>query len=311
MAINSYEPNFNRELLFYHRDNDDGKNEHTTNIAKEMYTKINNLSSKLAQVPVVLIDKRTDKKKYQNNKPFRKNSTVKNSPSFLLQLMKSITKSKHKSLNYKLENVSPVMSTSNESLKKNPRYSINFKSLGSNSSNVNSDQSNIKISVKRQFSNRDYPVNKKEINSIKTGHFFRSNEKLFNQNLDQFYLKKFVDSQSNPYVYKNVFDDYLNNKSQINESKNETKSFKSDQVDDSSTEYIEFLFNSSKNILFLLILLLIVWPAIILFKLFWFVTKYSSCMFPNLEDFSEFFEKWHMNFIELDDKILDQITFLN
>lgn len=90
--MNEYNKRLNREFLFYHRDKED--TEPSTNLGNEMYTRLNELTSKLKEVPVVVMDKRSDKNKYsfknKNHQPFG----PKNSPSYLLSLMKSISNKK-------------------------------------------------------------------------------------------------------------------------------------------------------------------------------------------------------------------------
>lgn len=290
MAYSSFEKNLNREFLFYHRDNDT-KEKKNLDLAQQMNYQINDLSSKLTQVPVVLIDKRTKKKKHLKRRISSNDVNVRNSPSYLLKLMRSITE---KSKNKDAENTkSPENTNSENSLYNDPRYSKNLRK-NTDTFSVKHDNSVFRIPIKRLSSNKVFKNDKKY------------EDFLLKEDYSDLFLKTICDTSSTPYVDKQVFDNYLNSDQnfQLNNKKSNDQDFNCDG-------YIEFLFNLSKNSLLLLILLLIVWPGVIFFKLFWLITNYSSCFFPNLEDFEEFFDRWHRTFLDLDDKILDQITFLN
>lgn len=348
MRLNEFEQKLNREFLFYHRDNPNlatesqqqGKS--SKNIGNEMYSRLNHLSSKLTEIPVVLIDKRTDKSKYsfKNKNSILNNQSfgVKSSPSYLLNLMRSIsdrskTSSKirinyfnnnhaNNKKNFKLENLNTDTSNSVDSLAKRNKYSFQIKNQNSESNTLYdiSNNSNIRIPLTNRLSSDKSSFHldltqQKTINSIKTDHFYKSNEKLLGR------VRHMDDDgkKLNPYLDKHIFDEFLKSKKNLisaNDSNlgniNSKASLRaSNNNNDLNTEAVELLFNVSKNVLFLLVLLLIIWPATILFKLFWLISKYSSCLFPNLEDFCEFFDKWHKNFLDFDDKLLDQITFLN
>lgn len=288
MAYSSFEKNLNREFLFYHRDND-SKDKKNPDLAEQMNHQINDLTSKLTQVPVVLIDKRTKKKKNLNRR--ESSNDVRNSPSYLMKLMRSIA---DKSKNKNTENTNNFEKTNSEnSLYINQKYSKNLR-VNTDSFKLKHDNSAFRIPIKRLSSNKIFRTDKKY------------EEFLLKHDYSDLYLKSICDTSSTPYVDKQVFDNYLNDDQNFQLNNNKTN----DQ-DSNCDGYIEFLFNISKNSLLLLILLLVVWPGVIVFKLFWLMTNYSSSLFPNLEDFEEFFDRWHMIFLDLDDKILDQISFLN
>ncbi|RNA40683.1 hypothetical protein BpHYR1_034652 [Brachionus plicatilis] len=293
MAYSSFEKNLNREFLFYHRDNDT-KEKNNPDIAKQMNEQLIDLSSKLTQVPVVLVDKRTKKKKTVNKKVSSDDQNVKNSPSYLLKLMRSIAE---KSKKKETENaISSGNTNSEDSLYNSQRYSKNLR-INSDILNARRDYSAFRIPIKRLSSNKVF----------KSENLYKSDEFLLRQDYSDLYLKTICDSSSTPYVDREVFDNYLKSNENF-----ELNNVGPNNVQDLNCDgYIEFFFNISKNTILLSILLLIVWPGVIVFKLFWLITNYSSCLFPNLEDFEEFFDRWHRNFLQLDDKILDQITFLN
>ena len=88
----------NREFLFFHRDKPN-KCLKEDNLAKEMLSSLGQLSSKLDQVPVILVDKRKESEKCVKNSQLNGNS-----PSQLLSLMRSISQNRKRSnSNPKLE----------------------------------------------------------------------------------------------------------------------------------------------------------------------------------------------------------------
>lgn len=118
-----------------------------------------------------------------------------------------------------------------------PRYSFQNKTPFFNDSH--SDESDMRIPVNRQSSDKSS---------------FYSNH-------------QYIDSKINPYVDKSIFDEFLKAKNSLMSRRTSSRTSMINK-NDVNTESIEFLFNTCKNIFFLFILLLIVWPATILFKLF-------------------------------------------
>jgi hypothetical protein len=301
----------------------------------EIFNRINDFSNKIADSPVILIDKRTVRpKEPQTNSTNSRKNILKNSPSYLMFLMKSLsTRSKANSfvqvkktgnLNSKIEenqtkeNHSSDFETETESIRNRNRenrariYKRILESLKSDSSfslDKNPNDSD------RSF--LDLKIEPDKVNTIRTNHY----EKLF-ESISNNHLKRIsnvpISKSSNLFdqlhTDKNIFEDFLRKKnqksSQLNHNIAKNYSLKS-LNSEINTEAIEYIFSTVKNLLFLSILLFIVWPCTILLRAFWLCNKYLSNIFPNLDEVSDQIDRWNHRFNKFEEKILDKITFLS
>lgn len=138
--------------------------------------------------------------------------------------------------------------------------------------------------------------------------------------LDANFSLENLPKQQGPYVDEKIFDSYLqtrvkelfarsgNTKLAITLSKLTMLSMNNNNRD---KEALDFLLNTCKNVLFMLIILLVVWPLNIIVKIFWLTTRYLCCAFPMLDDFGEFFDSANRLLNSLEKSLIDQISFLN
>jgi hypothetical protein len=71
---------------------------------------------------------------------------------------------------------------------------------------------------------------------------------------------------------------------------------------------LQILFTTLKNVILLLLLLFLIWPATILVKVFWIISKYLSPFFPNLEDICELFDNFYVKLLYYEDMLMDKIS---
>lgn len=138
--------------------------------------------------------------------------------------------------------------------------------------------------------------------------------------LDANFSLENLPKQQGPYVDEKIFDSYLqtrvkelfarsgNTKLANTLSKLTMLSMNNNNRD---KEALDFLLNTCKNVLFMLIILLVVWPLNIIVKIFWLTTRYLCCAFPMLDDFGEFFDSANRLLNSLEKSLIDQISFLN
>jgi hypothetical protein len=216
----------------------------------------------------------------KNKKPLAMPKRVKKSPSYLLFIMKSMSKKRRPDALRTIVN-------SQEKAK--------LQCLGTDTTTT-PDQSS-----RENFSNEC-------VNSIKTNHFAKlANPPKSGPSQKNAHLSTSkVDEKIKQKIIKQNLSSNLSTQTKATESLNSTR--RSSEI---NTEALEFLFNLAKNILFLAILLLLVWPISIVLKIVWLVYKYMSALFPNLERTTERVDEWHRKANQLEEKLIDKLSFLN
>lgn len=285
--------NINRDHLFnYHqRDKNDSEIEFQDEGCSN-FNKLNINSDKSYGHRYLAYIKNNNKKFNVTNRP--ESSRVRNSPSYLLYLMKSISKSPKRS-------------------KTNHEYSIaNESSLSIDFSCEEEAENGASLGYQ---SVKPVQRPKKRISNFK--------EVSLHSDLNQLDKEFSYDNLNNrhkninPYTDTKIFDDYLKNKTKQLLSSKTKSSTVEDEAKSGSHETnaeavaVEFLLNTCKNVIILLVILFIVWPLNIFFKFIWLLSNYLCYLFPNLEDSSVFVQHLNKKLTYCEEKLLDNITFLN
>jgi hypothetical protein len=90
-----------------------------------------------------------------------------------------------------------------------------------------------------------------------------------------------------------------------------TKSIFSEANSEINVEAIECLLTVACNILYLFTLILAVWPVSIVLRFMWLAHSYLSMAWPSLARATARLNAWHIKANEIEEQLLDRITFLN
>jgi hypothetical protein len=218
---------------------------------------------------------------------------IKKSPSYLLFLMKSMSRKRR-------PNVLRAIVKSEERIKSTSRGTTGTTSCSDQSSGENF-----------YFDTEERSMNELVgVSSIKTNHFAKlANPSASSQS----------ENDASDLGVSSALHGFIKNKQDISHKiSNRSKEVPVGSLTEAvkvtaeiNTEAIEFLFNCGRNMLFLSILLLVVWPVNIILRVIWLVHKYVSNLFPNLEHIAERVDKWHGRASQLEESLLDRISFLN